>query len=253
MLKFIGTGSAFNNEMGNTAAFIKEDDTLLLIDCGETVFSRIKEVNLLDDVKNVYIIITHNHDDHIGSLGSLIAYLNEIKGIIPNIVITNSEESETQEKSLRDYLTSVGIAEESYEFVYGDMMEDVLTDLVKIEEIKVKHSKILTSYAIELHFKNRVIYYTGDHNDPSYLKKIAKKLKKDDIIYTDCSLRDYPKRIHILLDELKEIFEEKQRDQVVCMHFENYNAYSEAKREGFKVANKELSKEEILKSIANRK
>ena len=43
MLKFIGTGSAFNTELGNTSAYIKQNKTLLLIDAGPTVFARAKE------------------------------------------------------------------------------------------------------------------------------------------------------------------------------------------------------------------
>lgn len=250
MLKFIGTGSAFNQDLGNTSAYIKDGETLLLIDCGETVFQRIKEIKLLDDVKKVYIAITHNHSDHIGSLGSLVEYLYFIKEIVPNFVLANGDNAVEQEKSLRDYLTSVGVAEDKYDFVYGDMMEEVLTNLLKVEMPQVKHSKVLTSYAVELYFKDLIIYYTGDQNDLSYLKKIAKKLKENDLVYTDCSLRDYKNRIHVTLAELEEIFTEEQRDKVICMHFENYNTYSEAKNAGFKVANKELSKEEILKRIA---
>lgn len=250
MLKFIGTGSAFNQDLGNTSAYIKDGETLLLIDCGETVFQRIKEIKLLDDVKKVYIAITHNHSDHIGSLGSLVEYLYIVKGIVPNFVLANGDSAEAQEKALRDYLTSIDISEEQYDFAYGDMMEDVLPNLLKCEMPQVKHSKRITSYALELYFKDFIVYYTGDQNDLSYLKKIAKKLKKNDLVYTDCSLRDYKNRIHVTLAELEEIFAEEQRGNVTCMHFENFNTYSEAKNAGFKVANKELSKEEILKRIA---
>ena len=34
MLKFIGMGSAFNTGLGNTSAYIKKEDRMLLIDCG---------------------------------------------------------------------------------------------------------------------------------------------------------------------------------------------------------------------------
>ena len=253
MLKFIGTGSAFNEEMGNTSAFIKEEDTLLLIDCGESTFARIKQINLLDDVKNVYIAITHFHSDHVGSLGTLIEYLALIKNIVPNIILTNGASANEQENYTRDYLTKLGIADDQYDFVYGDMMEDVLPNLLKIEMVKVKHSSRLISYAVELYFAEKTIYYTGDQKDVSYLEKVANKLNKNDIIYTDCSLRDYPKSIHISFAELEEIFAEEIRNQVVCMHFENYSSYSEARQLGFKTANKEMSKEEILKQIVNRK
>ena len=59
MLNFLGTGSAFNTEKGNTSAFIKKDNSLLLIDCGGTVFHRLQELNLLDGVENLYIVVTH--------------------------------------------------------------------------------------------------------------------------------------------------------------------------------------------------
>lgn len=72
MLKFIGTGSAFNTELGTTSAYIKNEDILLLIDCGETTFARIMELKLLEDVKKAYIMITHMHSDHIAGLAALI-------------------------------------------------------------------------------------------------------------------------------------------------------------------------------------
>ena len=80
-LKFIGTGSAFNTKLGNTSAYIKENNTLLLLDCGELTFDRILSLNLLSDVNEVHIAVTHTHPDHIGSLGSLIFYCYFIKKI----------------------------------------------------------------------------------------------------------------------------------------------------------------------------
>lgn len=254
MLKFIGTGSAFNTELGNTSAYIKQDKTLFVIDTGATTFARAKEISLFEEIENVYIIITHMHTDHVGSLGNFIEYLTIFKNITPNIVLTNDEKTaEQQEKNIKEYLAKVGVLEEDYEFTYADMMEEVLHDLLKIELVEVQHSKKLVSHAVELVFKDCTVYYTGDQNDLAYLKKIAKKLKPNDLVYTDCTVRDYKGRIHVTLDELEEIFTSEQKEQITCMHFDSYATYSEAKSRGFKVASREVSKEELLRQIANRK
>lgn len=77
-LKFLGTGSAFNTKLGNTSAYLLNNDksAMLLFDCGETVFSKLKPI--LEKNKNISeftICITHSHSDHIGSLPTLLYYL----------------------------------------------------------------------------------------------------------------------------------------------------------------------------------
>ncbi|WP_279232171.1 MBL fold metallo-hydrolase [Clostridium sp. HBUAS56017] len=53
---------------------MKKNGTLLLLDCGETVFKKILEKNVMDGAKQVHILITHIHSDHIGSLGGFIGF-----------------------------------------------------------------------------------------------------------------------------------------------------------------------------------
>ena len=252
MLKFIGTGSAFNTELENNSAYIKYNENLLLIDCGETTFSRIIKLDLLKDVKNVYIILTHTHSDHIGSVATLIEYLNIAKGIVPNIVLSNNEKSETEEKVITEYLSIQGIQEDDFDFTYADMLEDILPDLKKIELVEVKHTKNIPSKSVELYFKNFTIYYVSDNNDKTYLKSVSKKLKENDLVYTDCTNKDYPNRAHVLLSELAEIFGEEKRKQITTMHFDSYNCIEQSKGYGFKTAEREKSKQEILNNIIKR-
>ena len=59
MLKFLGVGSCFNTDMGNTSAYYIEDNKLTLIDCGESAFESIVNRRLLDGIRKVDIYITH--------------------------------------------------------------------------------------------------------------------------------------------------------------------------------------------------
>lgn len=73
-INFLGIGAAFNTEDYNTSAYIKRDDKMILIDCGETIARNIIENNILDDIKELYVLISHTHSDHVGSLGTLLFY-----------------------------------------------------------------------------------------------------------------------------------------------------------------------------------
>ena len=73
-LHFLGRGNSSNAKEGNTAAYFIDNNELFLIDCGETVFSKIIKLELLNNIKEIHVFITHTHSDHIGSLGSLIMY-----------------------------------------------------------------------------------------------------------------------------------------------------------------------------------
>ncbi len=47
---------------------------LYLIDCGETMFDVLYHKLDLASIEDVYVILTHMHADHVGSLGTLISY-----------------------------------------------------------------------------------------------------------------------------------------------------------------------------------
>src|SRR5471030_2097764 len=73
-LEFLGRGSGYNIKEGNTAAYIRINETLLMIDCGETIFKTIVEKELIEGIKYIHVLITHMHSDHVGSLGSFIGF-----------------------------------------------------------------------------------------------------------------------------------------------------------------------------------
>ena len=71
-IQFIGTGGAFDVALGNSAALVDCEGTRFLIDCGHSVFPKLMERDVIDSIDAV--LITHLHDDHVGSLSTLIFY-----------------------------------------------------------------------------------------------------------------------------------------------------------------------------------
>lgn len=69
-ITFLGYGGAFDSLEKNSSCIIKTLSGTLLIDCGSTVYSELKSRDLIDDID--YVFITHCHEDHIGSLSTLI-------------------------------------------------------------------------------------------------------------------------------------------------------------------------------------
>jgi ribonuclease BN (tRNA processing enzyme) len=114
-INFLGTGGAFDLEEKNSSALIKTAAGTILIDCGSTVYTQLREKSLIESVD--YVFITHCHEDHIGSLSTFIyhkyfiqkqtvkiecipslkplleTYLIDICGHMPDSFIINSEES----------------------------------------------------------------------------------------------------------------------------------------------------------------
>lgn len=230
-LKFIGIGCAFNPEMGNTSAFMKTDngERLVLFDCGEDVFKRIKSLGILNGVKYVDIFITHNHSDHMGSLGTLLSYLYYIHKIKANVY-------DIKKKSkLRRVLILTGVMGDIYTFnesLEGSRVE--LESNLVITGFPVKHYDTIDSTAYEIMYKDQLVLYTGDHNDKSIYNN-TQILDLYDIIYTDCSCKNFNGNPHVYIGDLKSSIPRGIRDKVFCMHVESEEAIEQIKKLGFGV------------------
>ncbi|MBR1883926.1 MAG: MBL fold metallo-hydrolase [Clostridia bacterium] len=246
-LNFLGNGSCFNTEFGNNSAYYKvikmENEEVLfdekiyaknadsctvklvIIDCGESVFERLRKNNILDGVNEVDIIITHLHSDHAGSLPSVIFYLNFVLGIKPNIIFQGN---------IEQYLDICSVQRELYNHKSASE-----TDYIPI---KVNHGNVKDAcgYIINLPTGN-AIYYSGDSNDipVSVLDSFFGKDKSDAYkpicrIYQDVTR--FENEMHMNVHKLEKIISKEYRDRVYCMHFDDEETVSIAKKYGFDVA-----------------
>lgn len=233
MLNFIGSGSAFNTGMGNTSAFVKQNSSLLLIDCGGTVFHRLQELNLLDGVENLYIIITHTHPDHVGSLGEVIFYSYYILKQIPTIFFPNKE-------LIESFLTSIGVSSEMYKLNGVEIFEIIDIDDMKlgkfsIEFLPVSHVDTIPACGFIMRLNDKSFYYSGDANNISF--SVVNRIMSGEIdrIYQDTCGLDYQGNNHLSLKKLCSIVQPGYRNKIYCMHLDKHITSKEIRDNGFNV------------------
>lgn len=166
-LIFLGKDSGFGEH--NNSAYIEDNNKLIIIDCGFTVFEQIKNKFDFNKYSNIEIIITHLHNDHAGSLSQIILYL----WFIYNKKVTIYSKCER----ISDYLKITGTPEESYE---------IRTESENITFIKTNHVQYLDAYGFELKINNKNIIYTGDTNTLNPFLPYIENNKIDEL-YVDVS------------------------------------------------------------------
>lgn len=223
LLTFLGKGSAFNTKEGNTSAYIKDGSSLLLIDCGETVFGKIRELNLLDGIDDVNVLITHLHSDHVGSLSSLIFYCHFVKKIHLKLYYPTEE--------ILAYLHVSGNDKFQYDFISLHRLGGIqVTPSIKVRKHTTDHVYGMNSFGYYITYNDITIFYSGDSNEisnPHY------KIKDCDEVYQDTCLAHYPGNVHLSLKNLCEYIPEEYRHKVYCMHYDCDELKDEIIKEGF--------------------
>ncbi len=230
MLKFLGMGSAFNTTLGNTSAYIKTADSLLLIDCGGMVFHRLRELKVLEGVKDLYVVITHTHPDHVGSLGDLIFYAHYVLGVKTKVLFPRSD-------LLLPFLNAIGVTTDLYELISEPLVVFEMPELGKVSLLFEENSHVepIPAFGFYLKFADKSIYYSGDANEmkPSVLEGLA--CGEIDRVYMDTCGLEYEGNSHFSLNKLAACVPKALRSQVFCMHLDAFVTPEEIRALGFEV------------------
>ncbi|MBR3324651.1 MAG: MBL fold metallo-hydrolase [Clostridia bacterium] len=164
-LTFLGSDAGYGEE--NNSAFIEHNGKLTIIDCGYTVFNKVKKIFDFSRFNYIEVIVTHLHNDHAGSLSQLILYAYfECNRKIT--VVSGC-------KNIKQYLNLCGTPDEAYE---------VLPKTNNIKMIKTQHTPYLDCYGFIIELDNKKIVYTGDTKT---LEPFIKYLDGANELYVDVS------------------------------------------------------------------
>jgi len=231
-LEFIGRGSAFNIKEGNTSAFYKNaSGQMLLIDCGESVFARIIEKQVLENVKELYVVISHTHGDHIGSFTSLAFYMYYIKRQKINLILTPDIK---QNETIIKLLNVMGLYDNFINYINVDLLLKNFIGIKDFKFLSTAHYNNLTTYGFEITSSDGILYFSSDTNSTDYLKEYLTYENLDKIYVDTCSL-DYENNPHLSIRVLDEIIPKSQRNKVYCMHIDDSNFIYNLKQMGFNV------------------
>lgn len=221
-IQFLGFGSAFNPAFKNTNSYFTIGDNLYFIDFGETAFETVKAQKKIENYKDITVIVTHLHADHVGSLPTFISYVYYILGKTVNVIHPND--------NIIKLLDLTGIERECYSFSYDIPHE--LAEQISIWPIMVEHVPNMDTYGYIIEAKGERIYISGDAaNVP---QRIIDELESGSIdrLYQDTSSEDGVNPTHCPFNTLKKLIKQEFRHKVTCIHLDK-DFRDEIEKEGF--------------------
>lgn len=240
MLKFIGTGSAFNTKLGNNSAYYKEGNQMLLIDCGSNTFHRIKESNLLEGVEHIHVLITHTHADHVGSLADLILYTYYSHGEFAKTKVTVYSPFDTKVDKVLELNGCVERVHHNLVLFGGEVRHQIEEMDISVLFFASKHVNELRSYSLEIEIKGDTIYYSGDIKSLDTVTIWSIESDVYSACYIDTCSQHYEGNVHLSLFNLHQSIRKENRDIIWCMHLDEKFEVELAKSLGFNVAEVEV-------------
>lgn len=236
-LKFLGRGGAFFTKEGNTSAYFVEGRKLVLIDCGGTVFSRLRQLELFESeemIEEVYCFITHLHGDHVGSLSDLIFFCNygyEDRQIKFHLVCPDDLWFD-----LSDLLRIEGVDRSLFDTPMPKDLSGKFRSFRSVDFIPTEHQNGQPAVSIEFETDDGYIFYSGDTGELDLIRNYIQNPSVIRRMYIEVTNRkSSPNNIHLSLNDLGDIIPRVIRDKVFLMHFNSLECINQARDLGFQI------------------
>ena len=205
-LHFLGRGAAFYPVFRNTNAFFEKGKNLFFLDFGESAFAQVAAALPLKEYEKIYVLLTHLHADHSGSLASMTSYLYFV--LHKKLTIVHPEDTVVRLLALQ------GVGTECYEYL-PDLPQDTG---ICAEPVPVQHALDIHAYGYRLTCDGETLYYSGDAAQlpPSVLEDFLSG--KISHIYHDTA--SHPSDSHCYYQRPVDAIPPALRSRVSCMHLD---------------------------------
>jgi len=222
---FLGCGAGYHPTLGPNSAYFIQGKHLYLLDCGTSVFERLAERDLFRGIEEVTVFLSHQHADHIGSLGILLDYCWDILGICPKLV--HPVEGPVK------LMQQMGVSPEAYRWQGGENYGPDLNG-VAVEFIPVEHAPDIPSWSFLIDAEGDRFYYSGDANDVP--DRIIAQLEEGTIsrVYQDTASKE--SAYHCGFAKLCRRIPAEYRQRVYCMHLDAGHDPAAILEAGFQLA-----------------
>lgn len=213
MIKFLGRGSAFNDN--NNSAFFMDGSKMVLLDCPMSTFNKVRRMDF-SSIESVDIVVTHTHADHINGIAMLIDLLWFVRHIKVTVVTPNDAVKEDIRFAL-ERLDGVGA-----DWYTLTTVDEYAPAYIKTA-IPTTHSPQLNGrcFGYELDVNGEHVVYTGDTNT---LEPFKPYIKDNSYLFMEVS--SIPVEVHLYVDDVLPFIKEQiaRGVKVYLMHLDNEEA-----------------------------
>ncbi|MBQ9263843.1 MAG: MBL fold metallo-hydrolase [Clostridia bacterium] len=237
-LHFLGRGAAFFPTEGNTAAYIREGERLLLLDCGETVFARLICAGALEGVQEVFVAVSHLHGDHCASLGTLALYCFFRLGTKLKLVLPKGQDAYAQ--AVFRLLDTFGVGECCYQQVSPHDVAG-FQSFTAFDYVETVHDPHMACFSFVFETPKGGVFYSADTNRTMELTAFLKRHEQIDALYMEATDEDYPGNVHLPLDQLAAAVPKELMQKTFLMHFNSHQCMQKARAMGFSIVQPDIA------------
>ena len=232
-IKQIGNGGAFDYKSVNSSFLIDTgNDSYFLFDCGHSVFAELRrqhDTGEIDLKKLKYVYISHNDDDHIGSLKTLIYFMYFNFGKRLQIIAVCNPDIDVYGRvaNFTDdidgfYENDQKIIDDIFNMILIEENEVFRVDGFSIKSLRSYHLKpcfgLIFDCYVDLDQPSKKFVITGDTKASSSISSV---ISSDEIkfVYHDFSNWNKPSsQVHCCESDFEKIYNEDIKSKIIKYH-----------------------------------